>query len=114
MKKAVCTALILMATSSLSYGKCKLTAGAVPDVPDATSASLQQMLTARQEVKTYMEASRDFVMCAQGRGDRRTDRVMKKMHRLSKKFNIANKTFSERVAKDPSILSNPEQMVAQN
>ena len=113
MKRVFCTAVILIATSPLSYGKCKLEAGAVPDVPDAAVVGLHEMLEARANVTQYMQSAGDFVRCAQGRGDRRTSRVMKKMHRLSKNFNRANVIFSERVTQNPALLNQPEQMIAQ-
>ena len=112
MKTLICAAAILIATSPLSYGKCKLDAGSTPELPDAHVASLQQMLDARANISHYMDASASFVRCAEGRGDRRTNKVLKKMHRLAKKFKQANTVFSERVAKDPSILSTSGQMVA--
>ena len=113
MKKIVSVAIILLASSSLTYGKCKLDIGPVPDLPDANVASLQEMLEARADANNYMVAAKSFVECSNGRGDRRTTKVLKRMHRLANGFSKANVIFSERVANNPGLLHKPEQMVAQ-
>ncbi|MEE8057253.1 MAG: hypothetical protein V3T17_05385 [Pseudomonadales bacterium] len=114
MRHIVTTAVILLATSSLSYGRCTLDVGAIPSVPDAQTATLQEMLEARNNVSHYVDTASDFIICADGSKDRRTPLVLEKIRKLAKNFNHANKVFSSRVAKDPSLLYDSNQkMVAQ-
>ncbi|MEE8057254.1 MAG: hypothetical protein V3T17_05390 [Pseudomonadales bacterium] len=113
VSRTVCTTVILLAISSLSYGKCTLEAGAIPEIPDAHVATLQEMQAARNRVAQYMEAANDFVKCTRGRNDRRTPQVITKTRKLAKYFNRANKIFAARVANDPSITHDPQQLLVQ-
>ena len=113
MNKFILAIAILMTTSSLSYARCMLNAGSTPKLPDAHTATAPQMLEAKAAAIHYMTESKKFVECAQGRGDRRTDKVLNKMMRFAKSYKKSHGIFMARVNAEPSILQRSEQLVAQ-
>jgi len=113
MKPLVLATAILLTASSTAFGKCKLQTGPTPTLPDPEVATLEEMLTARQAVATYIEAGTEFIRCAELRGDNRAHRVIRKMKRVAKKFQNANHHFSERVAKNSELLNNSDQVASQ-
>lgn len=100
-EKAKLTALLLalllatLLAATPAHAACK--APDPPDLPDAETAVLAQMIKAKKDVKAFMMAGKAFMECT--RSDSKHDKVVDQMRRLAKEFNGVVKSYKSRVKK---------------
>jgi len=66
-----------------------------PELPDAKTAVLAQMVKAKKEVKVYMGSAKAFLACTHS--DSKHDRVVTQMRQTAKQFNKIVKAYKSRV-----------------
>ncbi len=68
-----------------------------PDLPDADTAVLAQMVKAKKEVKVYITEAKKFLECTCS--DSRHDKIVEKMRIMAKDFSTIVKAYKFRVKK---------------
>ncbi len=67
-----------------------------PVLPDAATAVTAQMVKAKNDVKAYLSAANTYLECVSS--DKAHNRMVKAMKRVGKEFNVAVRTYKERMA----------------
>ena len=109
MNKVIYTAVILLATSSLSYGKCRQEIKTLPEIPSAASATTADFNLAKAEIIQYSNSAKSFARCSQTENNKRShkrgDRALWKLDKVSKQYNEAYKQFAQRLQSQPNLAS---------
>jgi hypothetical protein len=66
-----------------------------PELPNAQTAVIAEMVKAKKDVKKYMDAAKEYTACT--RNDMRHDRVVDSMNDIAKQFNELVQAYKERV-----------------
>lgn len=70
---------------------------ASPQLPDANTAVMAQMIKAKKDVKTYMKQANVYLECVSS--DMHHDMMVKNMKKTGDDFNQSIRTYKERVRK---------------
>lgn len=68
-----------------------------PVLPDPASAVTAQMIKAKNDVKSYLDAANGYIECVKGNASRH-NAMIAEMEQIAETFNTAVRTYKERMA----------------
>ncbi|BFM10557.1 hypothetical protein R50072_07100 [Simiduia litorea] len=96
MTKFLAAFVTFFALSASALAACdKPTA---PELPDPANAVTAQMIKAKNDVKTYLDAANGYIDCVKGSASRH-NAMIEEMEKVADTFNNAVRAYKERMAK---------------
>ena len=68
-----------------------------PELPDPASAVTAQMIKAKNDVKSYLDAANTYIDCVKGNASRH-NAMVEEMEKVADTFNSAVRAYKERMA----------------
>ncbi|ACJ00922.1 hypothetical protein [Rhodospirillum centenum] len=104
MKKTLATTAMLLTLGFAGTAAADCTVGDPPTVPDGTSATEAEMVSAQQAIKAYVAETQEFLQCIEfeskgrptGDATRRYNEASERMEKLASNFNKQLKVFKSR------------------
>jgi len=94
MIKATAFVLSTVLFSGLTHAAC--VKPEAPVLPDASTAVTAQMVKAKNDVQAYMTGANAYLECVSN--DKKHNRMVKSMKKIGKQFNVAVRSYKERMA----------------
>ncbi len=94
MIKATAFVLSTVLFSGLTHAACAKPEA--PVLPDASTAVTAQMVKAKNDVQAYMTGANAYLECVSN--DKKHNRMVKSMKKIGKEFNVAVRSYKERMA----------------